>query len=131
MNRESRSLMRRIVIIDDSGDDAEALTRALNAYGAHDVHWFDEPTDLSTLGLDEHGLVILDLILGNHTDGLKVLEQMAALGLKQTPIFLVSGVMSNLLQVAESYGRAHGLSIVGSVEKPVCPSEIIKVLPLT
>ncbi|SDF13040.1 MULTISPECIES: response regulator [Thalassobaculum] len=122
--------MRRIFIIDDCEDDCEALARTLKAQGVDQIRCFHELPDLAALEMDEHGLVILDLILGNHTDGLKVLEQMSALGLTKTPIFLVSGVMSNLLQVAESYGRARGLTIVGSVEKPVCPSEIARILPL-
>lgn len=130
MNWHSRRSMRRIVIIDDSEDDAEALSRALKAYGVAEIRCFNEPPDLGTLDIDENCLLILDLILGNHLDGLQVLEQMAALALTTTPIILVSGQMGPLLSVAESYGRAHGLTIVGSVEKPVHPSEIARILPL-
>lgn len=85
---------------------------------------------LETLDLDETSLVVLDLILRKEIDGLKVLEQMAQLGLTKPQIFLVSGLMSDLLDVAESYGRAKGLNIIGSVEKPVCPQGIAKMLPL-
>lgn len=130
MNMEARTAIRRIIIIDDSESDAEALTRALVPYNLEDVRWFDEPPELDRIGLDETSLVVLDLILRNEVDGLKVLEQMSGLGLTRTPIFLVSGLMSSLLSVAESYGRAHGLNIIGSVEKPICPKGIAKMLPL-
>lgn len=119
-----------IFIIDDSDNDAETLSRALKAYGLPEPRCFDQPPDLATLDMDENSLLILDLILGRHLDGLQVLEQMAALGLTKTPIVLVTGQMGPLLQVAESYGRAHGLAIVGSMEKPIDSAEIAKLVPL-
>lgn len=128
MNQDTRPSIRDVVIIDDSRDDAEALSHALKGYGVAQIRCYTAPPDMGTLAMDEHSLIVLDLILGKDIDGLQVLEQMAAWGLTKTPIFLVTGLMGPLLDVAVSYGRARGLTIVGSVEKPVRPSEIAKVL---
>ena len=119
--------IKRIIIIDDSRDDAEALTRALRAHGGiAEVLWSGEVPDLQELSIDDESLIVLDLILGNEVDGLKVLEQIAGVGKKDTPIYIVSGQMGRLLTVAESYGRAQGLKIVGSGEKPLSASDILQ-----
>ena len=119
--------IKRIIIIDDSVDDAEALTRALRDHGGvGEIRWFEDVPNFQELSVDQESLIVLDLILGNEVDGLKALEQIAGSGKTETPIFIVSGQMGQLLTVAESYGRAKGLKIVGSGEKPLSAWDLLE-----
>lgn len=119
--------VRRAVVIEDTDGDRELFVELLRSAGIEQVSGhaalpavFDPPLDASTL-------IVLDLVLGSGADGVQSLEAIAAAGGGRAPIILVSGNLPALLEVVETYGRALGLHIVGSAEKPI-PTDLFTTL---
>jgi EAL domain-containing protein (putative c-di-GMP-specific phosphodiesterase class I) len=71
-------------------------------------------------------LVLLDLHLPD-SDGVELLRMLVARGFK-APILLMSGVDERVLTAAHELGQSHGLSMYGTLPKPVPMPELLSKL---
>jgi len=72
--------------------------------------------------LEDAGLVVMDLNLGDE-DGLDGIEALLGFGY-EGPLIFVSGVDERTLAKVESFARAKGLNVLGSLGKPFSASEL-------
>ena len=71
-------------------------------------------------------VIILDLSMPE-TDGIELMRFLAETGTR-AKIFIMSGFGTKFLDVGANLGRAHGLTIVDIVPKPVRVAELRKIL---
>jgi sigma-B regulation protein RsbU (phosphoserine phosphatase) len=113
---------RRIVIIEDDEDFAQALTKMLSILG----YEFTISTDASfVFDVTGNDIVFLDVLMPG-TSGHQVLEQMAYHGSK-CPIVLISGTLEKL-EDAEKYAESLNLNLIGALEKPFRIADVRDVL---
>jgi EAL domain-containing protein (putative c-di-GMP-specific phosphodiesterase class I)/FixJ family two-component response regulator len=106
---------RSILVIDDDEDICEFISAIAESMGLRCTATTETATLLDALTPDT-ALVMLDLLMPE-MDGIELLR---ILGERQCKagIILVSGVGKRTLEIAQDLARAHGLSVVGRLEKP-------------
>lgn len=126
---------RRIVLIDDDPFQLKLLNLQLRNLelcerGLEGIDAFE--TSHSALrsireeGVEGVGLVFCDLHLPG-MDGLEVLRHLGELGYRGG-IVLISGTSERVLESAERLARSHGLTLIGSIDKPVAPQPLRQVM---
>lgn len=119
----------KILLIDDEAFALKLLVRQLEVQGITDVALLQNAAEalvlLSTDG-ECFNIVFCDLQMPG-VDGIEFMRALA-----QTKfvgdLVLVSGEDARILQTAERLARAHGLRVLGSLEKPVSPAGLQRVL---
>jgi len=78
------------------------------------------------LGLHAPTVIMLDLHMLD-MDGVEVLRFLAS-EKSQAAIVLVSGLDARTISSAAQYGRRHGLNVVGTLQKPFMPEDLLRLL---
>src|SRR3970040_2885333 len=124
----------KIMILDDDPFALKWLSIQLRAFGFRGRGYLElvpcERGDVAVGLLEampqEIGLVFCDLQMPE-MDGGEFVRHLVRLDY-QGGVVLVSGEGTRTLQSAERLARAHGLRILGSLQKPVLPEQLRKVL---
>ncbi len=87
------SVAKRIVLVDDDDDFAEAVKTFLEMHG-YEVHRASDGTSGVTLAQRVHAdLVLMDVIMDDRTDGFFAVHNLRHTpGMEQVPVFVVSSV---------------------------------------
>jgi EAL domain-containing protein (putative c-di-GMP-specific phosphodiesterase class I)/ActR/RegA family two-component response regulator len=106
---------RSILVIDDDDDICELISATAESMGLRCTTTTEAAAFLDALTPDT-ALIMLDLLMPE-TDGIELLR---VLGQQQCKvgIILVSGTGKRIIEIAQELAQAHGLSVVGHLEKP-------------
>jgi EAL domain-containing protein (putative c-di-GMP-specific phosphodiesterase class I)/FixJ family two-component response regulator len=106
---------RSILVIDDDDDICEFISATAKSMGLHCTATTEAAAFLDALTPDT-ALIMLDLMMPE-MDGIELLR---VLGEQQCKagIILVSGIGKRTMETAQGLAQAHGLSVVGHLEKP-------------
>src|SRR3970040_2531014 len=85
-----------------------------------------EAVALLEAGHDEFGLIFCDLQMPE-MDGVEFVRHLARVGYQGGLVF-VSGAAERVLLTAERFGKAHGLKMLTSLQKPVLPETLKQLL---
>jgi EAL domain-containing protein (putative c-di-GMP-specific phosphodiesterase class I) len=113
----------RALILDDDEHIAAILAELVGRAG-YEVAVSTDPAKLDAAIEDaDPGLVLIDLQM----PGLDGVETLRVLAEKKctAAILIVTGMDQRTMQAAEEYGRHRNLNIIGSVQKPFSPAEIL------
>jgi len=124
----------KIMILDDDPFALKLLSIQLRAFGFRGRGYLElvpcERGDVAVGLLEampqEIGLVFCDLQMPE-MDGVEFVRHLVRLDY-QGGVVLVSGEGSRILQSAERLARAHGLRVLGALQKPVLPEQLRKLL---
>ena len=107
----------RMIVIDDHPEIVE-LVRNIAEERGFEAHGIDNGASFKELyELLDPDAVVLDVIMPE-VDGIEILNYLAAR--RSTALILIlSGMGDSIRALAERYGEAQGLKIVGSIGKPV------------
>ncbi len=122
---------RRIFLIDDDRFQLKLLhlqlrNLDLQERGLEGIETFESGEAalraIEEIGVSQVGLVFCDLHMPG-MDGLDLMRHFGALGYKGG-IVLISGSSERILESAERLTRAHGLTLLGSIDKPIAPQAL-------
>lgn len=108
-----------VLIVDDDDFVRAALTHQFQSLGVTRIETAaDGQQALSRYHQDgPFDVVLLDLMMPN-TDGVELLRRFARMG-GQADLILTSGLKRRVLDTAETLAKAHALSVLGVLPKPV------------
>lgn len=121
--------MTEILLLDDDPLQLKLLARTLNSLGYKQLLGCSSAgAALSALNAPNRsiGLIMLDLNMPG-VDGIAFLKLLAERR-AEIPVVLVSGEDERLIETAARFGASQHLKILGSVPKPVWPTELRAVL---
>jgi EAL domain-containing protein (putative c-di-GMP-specific phosphodiesterase class I)/CheY-like chemotaxis protein len=117
--------IKNVIVIDDEAFMRKLLERQLQAAGCQSVTCFASGVD--ALAYLDAGAVQTDLILCDLQmpvmDGIEVVRRLGQVGYRGA-LALVSGEDTRTLVVAEKLARAHGIRVLGVLNKPVRPEHL-------
>jgi EAL domain-containing protein (putative c-di-GMP-specific phosphodiesterase class I) len=116
---------KKILVIDDEIDVGELVCSAAKAMGFECTATTDAASFLEMLAPDT-ALILLDLMMPD-MDGIELLRLLGQQKC-QAGIILMSGTGKRIIESAGQLAHAHGLSIVGHLQKPFRLAELEKVL---
>jgi len=88
---------KRILIVDDDQDFVEALACFLDAEGFGVLKAYSGAEGLRVALMERPDAILMDIMMGERTEGLFVIRQMrASAELKDTPIFVVSSLYEEI-----------------------------------
>lgn len=106
----------RLIVVDDEPDMANLVKGRAELLGFETRTVASGKELLSILSSGIPDFIVLDLVMPD-MDGIEVLEALAAKG-SQAIIILISGYEGQYLEIAGTLGSAHGLNILGTLNKP-------------
>jgi EAL domain-containing protein (putative c-di-GMP-specific phosphodiesterase class I)/FixJ family two-component response regulator len=124
----------KILIVDDDPFLLKILNLQLRNFGLRN-QGFDEVVafergqqaiELLQAGDGTIGLVVCDLHMPE-MDGLEFIRHLGRVGYRGG-LVLVSGKGERILESAEQLARAHGLKLLGTIDKPVTPERLREIL---
>ena len=127
--RDTQYLQRRIVVVDDERSARTLTGRVLANLGATWVDLVEDGAAVLACFADPHAapeLLICDLAMPR-MDGVQLLRHLAERGVR-APVVLMAEGDERLLAAARHLACAHGLTVLGSVRKPVAPDRLARVL---
>jgi len=116
---------QKILVIDDEGDIGVLITEVARDMGFQCDATHEPMTFLEKLSPDT-SLVLLDLIMPE-MDGIELLRLLGKRKCK-AGIILMSGVGVRTIESAEKVAKVLGLFIVGHLQKPFRPIELVEIL---
>jgi EAL domain-containing protein (putative c-di-GMP-specific phosphodiesterase class I)/FixJ family two-component response regulator len=105
----------RVLVIDDDLDICAIIANKASDLGMECITTYDAPGFFKSLTPDVT-LIVLDLMMPN-TDGIEILRSLGEYRC-QAGIILMSGIGKRVIQTAEEFASALGLSTVGHLSKP-------------
>lgn len=125
-----QTMTKSALIFDDDPEQRDFLSAILakDGFDVQSVGTFSSFKEIATACGAE--LIVLDLSLDD-TDGVEVLGFLSNIGCK-SGVMLVSSFEERLINTALNVGSSYGLSMVGTLRKPVRPAamrELLKDLP--
>lgn len=125
---ESQCLPSSVLVVDDDKFMLRLIARALQALGHNQVLTCDSAAEalaqLNSKALPE--VILCDLNMP-HMDGVEFLRKLAGIGYRGA-VVVISGENGRILRTVENLARAHGLAILGYLQKPVKPEQLGKIL---
>jgi EAL domain-containing protein (putative c-di-GMP-specific phosphodiesterase class I) len=121
--------LNSVLVVDDDPFILRTTAAVLNRIGFTQVVTVDNVTDAIKLIASEEQsieLVLSDLNMPG-VDGLELLRHFDEIAYHGN-ILLISGEDSQTLKMAESLARARGLSVIGSMEKPLRSETLLEIL---
>lgn len=110
----------RVLLLDDDRFMHEFISDLLRDLGVHEILVAKDGAD--GLRILSHQNSVFDLLICDiempGMDGVEFIRNIASQGYTGN-IALLSGIDANLLRAAERLANAHGLSVVGVIEKPI------------
>jgi two-component system alkaline phosphatase synthesis response regulator PhoP len=120
---------KRILIIDDDPDLAEAISSLLEANG-----YAVEYADNGRLGFEKAkdrppALILLDVMMREKTEGFDVSRKLAGdPGTNSVPVVLLTGIRKELNLPYALEPDGNWLPVRAVIEKPVKPAELLRVV---
>jgi CheY-like chemotaxis protein len=120
---------KRILIIDDDPDFAEAISSLLEANG-----YAVEYADNGRLGFEKAkdrppALILLDVMMREKTEGFDVSRKLAGdPGTNSVPVVLLTGIRKELNLPYALEPDGNWLPVRAVIEKPVKPAELLRVV---
>ncbi|TDK21489.1 EAL domain-containing protein [Luteimonas aestuarii] len=126
-----------ILILDDDPFMLKLMGLQLKAFGLRHRGFMDtvacqqakQAVETLEAGTDLIGLIFCDLQMPE-MDGIEFIRHLVRLDYRGG-LVLMSGEEERVLQAAEQMARAHGLHVLGSLQKPVYPDALRQVLDAT
>jgi DNA-binding response OmpR family regulator len=113
---------RRILVVDDQPD----IGQFIRAIGERCGFSVDITTDAdsfkSAFESAQPDLLVVDMAMPNF-DGIELLTFLSERGCRSS-ILIISGIGRTFLSVASRFGQLRGLKILGTMGKPLRPSEL-------
>lgn len=106
----------KLLVVDDDMMIRQYLSDAAQQLGYQVLTASDTESFRRTFKEEQPDIVLLDLMMPG-TDGVEQLKFLAAMQCK-VPVVLMSGLDGRAIHAAHRLGSAHGLRIVGGLEKP-------------
>ena len=116
---------QKILVIDDEGDIGELIATVAQGMGFQCDATHEPVTFLEKLSPDTN-LVLLDLIMPE-MDGIELLRLLGKRKCK-AGIVLMSGLGVRTIESAEKFAQVLGLFIVGHLQKPFRPNDLVELL---
>ena len=116
----------RLLLVDDEPVLADFVASAARESGYDAILTSDDEQFRSEFIATRPDMVVLDLGMPG-MDGIELLRFLAEQGF-QSPVLIVSGFDRRVLESAFRLGKAHGLTMVGPLEKPVRLDELESLL---
>lgn len=116
---------QKILVIDDDGDIGEIIATVALSMGFQCEATTDAAAFLEKLSPGTK-LILLDLMMPQ-MDGIELLRLLAKKGCR-SGIILMSGVGRRTIESAETFAMGLGLFIVGHLQKPFLPAELVELL---
>ncbi|MDD4616253.1 MAG: EAL domain-containing response regulator [Alphaproteobacteria bacterium] len=107
----------RLLIIDDEEDICDLIAEIGERNGFQPLALTNTENVPKTLGEFPPDVIIMDLMMPG-TDGVELLRTLSEKA-KNAKLCLISGSDSRVLNGARRLGSAHGLNVVGALEKPL------------
>ncbi len=118
----------RFLVVDDDVFMLKAISQTLHTLGhEHVVTCKSGPEALALLNRENLPEIILCDLNMPEMDGVEFLRKLAGVGYPGA-IVVISGETRRILHSAETLARAHGLAILGYLEKPVKPEELGRIV---
>jgi EAL domain-containing protein (putative c-di-GMP-specific phosphodiesterase class I)/FixJ family two-component response regulator len=120
---------KRILLVDDDTFLLNLLKQQLRNIGLENVSSYSRASDaLAVLKeeADQFEIILCDLQMPD-MDGIEFVRNIARIG-HRAGLLLMSGESPRLLQTAESLATAHGLNVLGVLQKPVSSDRLRSVL---
>ena len=116
----------RLLLVDDEPVLADFVASAARESGYDAILTADDEQFRREFIATRPDMVVLDLGMPG-MDGIELLRFLAEQGF-QSPVLIVSGFDRRVLESAFRLGKAHGLTMVGPLEKPVRLDELESLL---
>jgi EAL domain-containing protein (putative c-di-GMP-specific phosphodiesterase class I)/FixJ family two-component response regulator len=117
----------RLLLVDDDEFLLEFISDMLYQLGAADVHCeTNGRLALATIETQRPDILLCDLSMPC-MDGIEFLRHVAERDYGGG-VILLSGMDAGVLKAAESLSRAHGLNLLGAIEKPVEPVALVSAI---
>jgi EAL domain-containing protein (putative c-di-GMP-specific phosphodiesterase class I) len=107
----------KLLVIDDQADLCEFISEAAHALGFQTCAVTDPDAFRRALQDFQPTVVVLDLQMPG-ADGIELLRYMGERGSK-AQVLVASGMDQRVLSTAEQLGRAQGLDMLGTLQKPI------------
>jgi CheY-like chemotaxis protein len=117
---------KRLLLIDDEPQMRTFLARVAEGCGYEVRLTENAPAFEEVCTSWSPDVIILDLVMP-HVDGIEILRFLAGQRSKSA-ILIISGFDAKVLETAQRLGTAHGLSMIGTLEKPVRIAELRSIL---
>jgi CheY-like chemotaxis protein len=117
---------KRLLLIDDEPQMRTFLARVAEGCGYEVRLTENAPAFEEACTSWSPDVIILDLVMP-HVDGIEILRFLAGQRSKSA-ILIISGFDAKVLETAQRLGTAHGLSMIGTLEKQVRIAELRSIL---
>jgi EAL domain-containing protein (putative c-di-GMP-specific phosphodiesterase class I)/ActR/RegA family two-component response regulator len=115
----------RLIVIDDEADIGEFI-RYLAEQAGYDASSTSDPAEFRRLYADGATVVVLDLVMPE-VDGVELIRFLSAEG-GTASLILISGFDERVLDTARELAESHGLSVIGTLTKPIRAADFRAVL---
>lgn len=116
----------RLLVIDDEPALADFVAQVAGDCGFLPIRTSDDRAFRDAMKNDMPDIVVLDLGMPG-MDGVELLRFLATEGSK-APVLIISGFDRRVLESAFRLGEAHGLRMIGPLEKPVRAKQLEELL---
>jgi EAL domain-containing protein (putative c-di-GMP-specific phosphodiesterase class I)/CheY-like chemotaxis protein len=115
-----------ILILDDEREIAELIGSLGRKAGFSPIVTTDPGSFQAALKEREPEVIVLDLQMPE-MDGVQMLRSLAAEGVR-SGVMLITGMDQRTISAAEQYARSRNLCVLGCLQKPFAPEELLETL---
>jgi len=122
-------MAKKVLVIDDDNEFAEAMTNVLDAKGFEVDHAPNGKVGIAKAKERRPDIILLDVMMTTKTEGLDVARELHKDDkLKSVPIILISGVRKEMSLPFGFEPDENWLPVKGVLEKPVKPDVLLKAI---
>ncbi len=120
---------KKILIIDDDPDFAEAIITLLEANGYSVVYADNGRSGFEQAKSNQPGLILLDVMMSEKTEGFDISRKLAEEKITAViPVVLVTGIRKEMNLPYTLEPDNEWLPVKAVIEKPVKPTELLRVV---